>query len=84
MEKNTVQAATLLWKTIQSYWATKTNSMGFFLDFRKAFDTLDHEVLHQKLHNLGVRGNVYALMASYLTERKQFEYDFRKLQTSTR
>ena len=46
--------------------------MGVFLDFRKAFDTVDYEILLQKLHSLGVRGNVYALMASYLTERKQF------------
>ena len=46
--------------------------MVVFLDFRKAFDTVDQEVLPQKLHNLGVRGNVYALMASYLTEGKQF------------
>ena len=71
-KKDTVQAATLLWKTIQSSWATKTNSIGVFLDFRKAFDIVDHEILLQKLHSLGVRGNVYALMASYLTERKQF------------
>ena len=71
-KKDTVQAATLLWKTIQSNWATKTNSMGVFLDFREAFDTVDHEILLQKLHSLGVRGNVYALMASCLTERKQF------------
>ena len=68
-KKDTVQAATLLWKTIQSNWATKTNSMG---DFRKAFDTVHHESLLQKLHCLGIRGNVYALMASYLTESKQF------------
>ena len=71
-KKDTVQAATLLWKTIQSNWATKTNSMGVFLDFRKAFDTIDHEILLQKLHCLGISGNVYALMAGYLTERKQF------------
>ena len=70
--KDTVHAATFSWKTIQSNWATKTNSMGVFLDFCKAFDTVDHEILLQKLHSLGVRGNVYALMASYLTERKQF------------
>ena len=46
--------------------------MGVFLDFRKVFDTVDHEFLLQKLHSLGVRGNVYALMATYLTEKKQF------------
>ena len=37
--KDTVQAATLLWKTIQSNLASKTNSMGVFIDFPKAFDT---------------------------------------------
>ena len=46
--------------------------MGVFLKSRKAFDTVDHEILLQKLHSLGVRGNVYALMAGCLTERKQF------------
>ena len=46
--------------------------MGVFLDFRKAFDTVDYETLLKKLHSLSVRGNVYALMASYLTKRKQF------------
>ena len=64
-KKDTVQAATLLWKTIQSNWAAKTNSMGVFLNFRKAFDTVYLEILLKKLHSLGVRGNVYALMASY-------------------
>ena len=71
-KKDTFQAATLLWETIQSNWATKTNLMGVFLDFRKTFDTVDHGFLLQKLHSLCVRGNVFALMASYLTERKQF------------
>ena len=71
-KKDTVQAATLLWKTIQSNWATKTLSMGVFLDFRKSFDTVAHEVLLQKCHSLDVRGNVLALMATYLADRKQF------------
>ena len=46
--------------------------MGAFLDFRKTFDTVDHETLLQKLYTSGVRGNVFALMASYLADRKQF------------
>ena len=45
--------------------------MGIYLDFRKAFDTVDHEILLQKLHSLGVRGNVHALTASYLADRTQ-------------
>ena len=46
--------------------------MGVFLDFCKVFDTVDHEVLLQKIQRLGVHGNVYALLASYLADRKQF------------
>ena len=46
--------------------------MGVFLDFRKAFDSVDHKISLQKLHSLGARGNVHALMASYLADRKQF------------
>ena len=71
-KKDTVQAAMSLWKTIQSKWATKTNSVGVFLDFRKAFDTVDQKISLRKLHSLGVLGKVHALMASYLTNRKQF------------
>ena len=70
--KDTVQADIMLWKTRQSNWATKTSSMRVFLDFRKAFDTVDHEMLLKKLHGLGVRGSVYAMRASYLADRKQF------------
>ena len=62
----------MLWKTIQSNWATGTNLMGVSVVFRKAFGTVDHEFLLQRSHNLGVRGNVYALMAGFLTETKQF------------
>ena len=46
--------------------------MGIFLGFRKAFDTEDYEILLQKLHSLGVRGNVHALIASYLADWIQF------------
>ena len=71
-EKDADQAATTLWKLIQSNWATKTHSMGNFFDFRKAFCTVDYEIILQNLRNLGVRGNVHALTTSYLANRKQF------------
>ena len=76
--KDTVEAATLLWKTIQSNWATKTNSMGICLGFGEAFHTVDHEMLLQKLHSLGVRANVHGLMACFLADRKQFVNNFSK------
>ena len=43
-----------------------------FLDFQKAFDTVDHKLLLRKLEAYGVRGNVLTLFQSYLSNRKQF------------
>ena len=42
-----------------------------YLDFRKAFDTVAHEQLANKLHAYGIRGNVLNWMNSFLHDRKQ-------------
>ena len=46
--------------------------MWNFLDFAKAFDCVNHEVLLNKLEHHGVRGNVLSLLRSYLSNRFQY------------
>ena len=45
--------------------------MTFFLDLKKAFDTLDHNVLLDKIEKYGIRGNCLKWLHSYLTNRMQ-------------
>ena len=44
----------------------------FFLDLRKAFDTIDHKILLLKLEHYGFRGQCYRFLKSYYENRKQF------------
>ena len=48
------------------------SSCAIFLDLAKAFDSVSHDILLQKLEKYGIRGNVLRLFTSYLDARKQF------------
>jgi len=47
-------------------------TLAVFLDYSKAFDTVDYKVLLSKLRKLGFSRKATTWMLSYLTNRKQF------------
>ena len=46
--------------------------VGVYLDLRKAFDAITDSILLKKLYALGIRGNIYDWVKSYLTNISQF------------
>ena len=45
---------------------------SIFLDLSKAFNTLDHTILTQKLKHYGIKGCALKLLKKYLSNRKQY------------
>jgi hypothetical protein len=50
----------------------KLKVAGLFLDLSSAFDTVDHEILPEKLQFYGIKHNILQLLKSYLTDRYQY------------
>ena len=60
----------------------KLHTLGIFIDFSKAFDTVNHDILLDKLHHYGIRGKMFDLLHSYLSNRSQYVY-YGNTQSST-
>ena len=61
-----------LLKLVNSISQTQGNkALSIFLDIRKAFDCVNHEILLTKLHHYGIRGKLNDLIRSFFTNRKQ-------------
>ena len=46
--------------------------LNIYLDLSKAFDTLDHAILLEKLKHYGIKDRALDLLESYLTNRQQY------------
>ena len=49
----------------------KMFNLVVLIDFKKAFDTVDHQILLSKLELYGIKGQALTLLQSYLTNRNQ-------------
>ena len=69
---STTEALLELVEEITNYLEKNEYAIGVFIDLKKAFDTVDHDILCKKLHFYGVRGVLRKWIQSYLENRKQF------------
>ena len=69
---NTTHAILTLIDKIAQASDQHCHTLGVFLDFSKAFDTINHDILLYKLSYYGIRGKALEWFRSYLQNRKQF------------
>lgn len=69
--KSTITAMEAVLANIVTAFNNKKYTQISFCDLSKAFDSVDHGVLLNKLWKLGFRGKVHSLLTSYLSNRSQ-------------
>ena len=70
--KSTTDACMRVINSIQTGIRENKYALTVFYDFKKAFDTVDHNRLLFKLHKYGIRGPALELFRSYLHNRFQY------------
>ena len=69
---STIHALTDITENIKILLDSQFYVCGIFVDLEKAFDTVNHKILIDKLNVYGFRGQTNLLLKSYLYNRKQF------------
>ena len=68
---NTFQALNLFSSNIYSALDDSLSVLSIFIDFAKAFDTVNHKILLDKMYHYGIRGPIHSWFRDYLTDRNQ-------------
>ena len=68
---STFDALNSLTQEVHDALNRKHDCICIYIDFQKAFDTVNHEILLRKLNFYGIRGKVNNWMKSYLNQRTQ-------------
>lgn len=71
-QSNTQTAATEMISQLESYVDMGHTAAAIFIDISKAFDTIKHTILLEKLYCSGVRGRIYFLISDYFKNRLQY------------
>ncbi len=53
----------------------KLSVLPIFIDFSKAFDTVNHNILLDKMYHYGIRGTIHSWFRDYLSERQQVRFN---------
>ena len=67
----TISTVAKLTDEIFMKWNESCCTLATFVDFRKAFDTVNHGILLQKLYKYGISGNTHKWIKNYLSNRNQ-------------
>lgn len=70
-KSNTLAATADLITKVKKNIDKKNIVLGVFIDLKKAFDTVSHDLLLMKLKAIGVEGQAFKMFKSYLTDRQQ-------------
>ena len=72
--RSTTMALHVLIDKLHKAIENKYLTIGIFLDLSKAFDTVNHKILLQKLEYYGIRGNALLWFTNYLSNRQQYVF----------